>query len=130
MGQTLLFPPTVFSYFSPDYQIPGSPLFAPEMNIQNTATAFARINFLNTTAFGTRAGTTIDWSALSALATNPTQLLDNLNALLLHGTLSANARGSIMTALNAVPAGNSQNEQRARTAFYLITSSSQYQVQR
>lgn len=132
MGQTLLFPPTVFSYFSPDFQIPGSPLFAPEINIQNTATAFARINFVNTTAFSSRAGTTIGWAPLTALAANPSQLLDNLNVLLLHGSLSAATRSSILAAVNAVPANASpsQNEQRARTAFYLIASSSQYQVQR
>ena len=130
MGQTLLFPPTVFSYFSPDYQIPGSSLFAPEINIQNTSTAFARINFVNTTAFSSRAGTTISWAPLTALAANPSQLLDNLNVLLLHGSLSDATRSSILTAVNAVPAGASQNEQRARTAFYLIASSSQYQVQR
>ena len=129
MGQYVLFPPTVFSYFSPEYQIPGSVLFAPEMNIQNTATTFERINFINTTAFRTRAGTTINWTPLANQAANPETLLDNLNTVLLHGTMSASTRSSITTALNAVPAGGSQNEQRARTAFYLITSSSQYQVQ-
>jgi uncharacterized protein (DUF1800 family) len=131
MGQALLFPPTVFSYFSPDYQIPGSTLFAPEMNIQNTSTTFSRINFINTVAFATRPfGATMDWSSLAALASNPNQLLDHLNTLLLHGSLSSSARDSILAAINAVPAGPSQNEQRARTAFYLIASSSQYQVQR
>jgi uncharacterized protein (DUF1800 family) len=129
MGQNLLFPGSVFSYFSPDYQLPSSPLFAPEMNIQNTATTFARTNFLNTTAFGTRTGTTINWSALTTLAATPAALLDNLNLLLLHGTMSAAMRTSITTAMAAVPAGSTQNEQRARTAVYLITSSSQYQVQ-
>ena len=36
---------------------------------------------------------------------------------------------SILTALNAVPAGATQGLTRARTAIYLITSSSQYQVE-
>jgi hypothetical protein len=52
-----------------------------------------------------------------------------LTALLLHGSLSTSARASILTAVNAVPAGANQNLQRAQAAIYLILSSSQYQVQ-
>jgi hypothetical protein len=55
--------------------------------------------------------------------------VDALNALLLHGTLSTSARNSIITAVNAVPSGSTQNLVRARTAIYLIASSSQYQVE-
>ena len=48
---------------------------------------------------------------------------------MLHGTMSTEMRGSITTAISAVPTGTAQNEQRARTAVYLIATSSQYQVQ-
>ena len=132
MGQRLLFPPTVFSYFSPEYRIPGSALFAPELNIQTTATTFARINSLNTIAFGTLSGTSINWTPLANLAANPDaagQLLDTLNVLMLRGKMSAAYRAQLNNAINAVPAGATQNEQRARTAVYLIASSSQYNVQ-
>jgi len=132
MGQYLLFPPTVFSYFSPDFEIPGSTLVGPELNIQTTATTFERINFINTIAFGTKAGTTVDFTSYANLAPNPNQLLDSLNTLLLHGSMSPEMRNSITTAINAVPSGSDQalqQAQRAKTAIYLVGSSSQYQVQ-
>ena len=133
MGQFLLFPPTVFSYFSPEYQIPGSPLLGPELNIQTTATTFQRINFINTFSFGSLgAGTTLNFAPFTSLAANPDapgQLLDVLNGRMLRGRMSAAYRASLMSAISAVPAGATQNEQRARTAIYLIASSSQYNVQ-
>jgi hypothetical protein len=48
---------------------------------------------------------------------------------LLHGTLSSSSRASILTAINAVPAGASQSMTQAKTAIYLIVSSSQYQIE-
>ena len=133
MGQFLLFPPTVFSYFSPEYQIPGTTLLGPELNIQNTATTFQRINFVNAFAFGSLGGgTTLNFAPFANLAANPDapgQLLDVLNVLMLRGEMTAAYRASLLSAINAVPAGASQNDQRARTAIYLIASSSQYNVQ-
>jgi uncharacterized protein (DUF1800 family) len=129
MGQNLLFPPTVFSYFSPEFEIPETSLLGPEFNIQTTATTFERINFINTIAFGSKTGTTVDFTSYANLAPNPNQLLDSLNALLLHGNMSSDMRTSITTALNAVPSGSNQALQRAQTAIYLVLSSTQYQVQ-
>lgn len=130
MGQNLFFPPTVFSYFSPEYGIPGTNLLGPEFNIQNTATSIVRANFANTFSFGNLGtGTTMDftpWAALAAQST--TALLDELNRILLHGTMSSNMRTSITTAVNAVAATNPQL--RAQTAIYLVLTSSQYNIQR
>lgn len=130
MGQFLFFPPTVFSYFSPEYNIPGTTLLGPEFNIQNTATTIVRANFANTFAFGSfGAGTTFDITPYQNLAQQGTDvLLNELNRVLLHGTMSSQMRTSITTALNAIPANNPA--QRARNAIYLVISSSQYQVQR
>ena len=124
--------PSVFNFFPPDFGIPGTTLLGPEFNLQTTATAFLRINFAYQFAFTSIAGTTVDFTAYANLAANPAgsgQLLDALNALLLHGTMSSSTRASVLTAVNAVPAGSTQNLVRAKTAIYLITSSSQYQVE-
>ena len=59
---------------------------------------------------------------------NPTALVDSLNVLLLHGTMSSAMRSSIVGAVNAVAATNTLK--RARTAVYLVATSSQYQVER
>ncbi len=66
---------------------------------------------------------------LPRIQTQPGRLLDSLNALLLHNTMTSDVRASILTAVNAVPAGTNQNLLRAEAAIYLILSSSQYQVE-
>ncbi len=130
MGQNLFFPPTVFSYFSPEYGIPGKALLGPEFNIQNSSTGMTRVNFVNSLAFANiGAGTTVDFTPWSNLAQQSTAaLLDELNRVFLHGAMSSAMRTSLTTAVNAVASTNPQL--RAQTAIYLVLSSSQYQVQR
>ena len=48
MGQPIFSPDTVFSFYPPSYQIPGTQTLAPEFGIHNAATALARANFINT----------------------------------------------------------------------------------
>jgi uncharacterized protein (DUF1800 family) len=130
MGQLYLFPPTVFSYFPSDYQIPGMPLLGPELQLHNTSTAFERINFVNAYVFGSLgSGTSVDLSSIGNLATNPNALLDYLDMIMMRGKMTSAMRASILNAVNAVPSGASQHANRARTAIYLIATSSQYQVQ-
>ena len=136
MGMDLFRPPSVFSYFSPSGTVPGSGgVRGPEFGLLTTSTALRRANFVNTMAFsriavGTNspAGTSLDLAPLQALAGNPGAMVDSLNALLLHGTMSSEMRASVVTAVTAVAASNPAK--RARTAVYLVASSSQYQVER
>ena len=136
MGMDLFRPPSVFSYFSPSGTVPGSGgVRGPEFGLMTTSTAMRRANFINTMAFsrinvGTNApaGTALDLAPLQALAGNPGALVDSLNTLLLHGSMSSEMRTSIINAVNAVAASNPLK--RARTALYLVASSSQYQVER
>jgi hypothetical protein len=137
LGQNLFYPTSVFNYYPPDYVLPDKTNIAPEFAIQNSSTAINRYNFANTLSFGTIAplstlpgaiGTTPNWSALSAVAGDPNALLDKLDALLMHGTMPAAMRASIVPAINAIAATDSLT--RAKTAFYLVTTSPQYQVER
>lgn len=73
-------------------------------------------------------GTSIDLAPWDALASDPNQLIDALNQLLLHGVMSEEMRQSVMTAVTGIPASN--RRLRVRTAIYLIATSSQYQVER
>ena len=139
MGQNTFNAPTVFNYYSPDYVVPGTALNGPEFGAMNTGTAVARANFMNTFVFSkvsggsTNApfGTSIDLSQMQALAAadaSGNQLMDALNTKLMHGTMSSSMRSTI---LNAVLANASSNPlARAQAAVYLVTTSSQYQVQR
>lgn len=133
MSEAPMESPSVFNFYPPDYGIPGTNLVGPEFALQTTATALVRANFVNSFVFGSiGAGTTVSFTPYASLAASPDtsgQLMDSLNALLLHGSMSSSDRASILAAVNAAPAGTNQNLQRAQDAIYLILSSSQYQVQ-
>ncbi len=137
LGQNLFYPPSVFNYYPPTYALPDSDVIAPEFGIFNSATAINRYNFANALAFGTIAplstlpdaiGTTPSLAPLSAVAADANALLDKLNALLLHGAMPAAMRAAILPAINAIPATDPAT--RAKTAFYLVVTSPQYQVER
>ncbi len=130
MSENALFSASVFNFFSPNFVIPGTSLYGPEFQILTTATSLNRANFVNTFVFGSLgSGTTVSFASYGTQASNPGALLDSLNTLMLHGTMSADMKTSILTAMQAVPAGANQGLQEAQTAIYLIGTSSQYQVQ-
>lgn len=136
MGMDVFRPPSVFSYFSPGTVVPGSGgVRGPEFGLFTTSTALRRANFVNTMVFGriavsanAPAGTSLDFGPLLPLAPSPGTLVDALDSLLLHDTMSPEMRASIVSAVSAVSPANGLK--RVRTAVYLIASSSQYQVER
>ncbi len=67
-------------------------------------------------------------AAFAAADTTSNQLLDALNTKMMHGTMTAQNQSTMLTAINAVAATDPLT--RAKTAIYLIATSSQYQVQR
>ncbi|HSP63769.1 MAG TPA: DUF1800 family protein [Pyrinomonadaceae bacterium] len=147
LGQNVFNPPTVFSYFPADFGLPGTSLVGPEFGILDTSTTYARANFMNTLflanngngipASGTNrpTGTQISFASYQTLAAiNPTsqQLVDALNAKLMHGSMSSAMNANIVATVNAVTNANptTQALQRTQTAIYLVASSAQYQVER
>ncbi|HEV7891093.1 MAG TPA: DUF1800 domain-containing protein [Pyrinomonadaceae bacterium] len=141
LDQPVFQPPTVFSYYSPDYEVPGAKMLGPAFQILYTTTTVRRANVVNTlvyTGIGTGAnnptGTALDFSQLQTLATNDTtgaQLVDRLNALLLHGTMSPAARAAILSAVTSIPTSDANfARKRSQAAAYLVLTSPQYDVQR
>ena len=148
MGQNVYMSPSVFNFYPPDYIVPNTnpSVLGPEFAIYTTSTAFQRANFVNqfamqtgyanTTSANTNRpfGTSIDLTGLQAASSADTtgnQLMNLLNSKLMHGTMSASMRSTILTAVTAVPATSDANHLlRARTALYLVLTSSQYQVQK
>jgi uncharacterized protein (DUF1800 family) len=138
MGQNLFYSPSVFNYYPPDYNVPGTTIFGPEFAIMNTASAFSRTNFINSLVYTTliaadptvtgATGTSLNLASLQALAGNPTQMVELLNTNMLHGTMSTQMKNAIVTAVQAVAATDTLG--RARAAAYLVATSSQYQVER
>ena len=146
LDQPIFQPPTVFSYYQPHYEVPGIKILGPAFGILSTTTTLRRANNINTLIYtGVTAnttptaaspdrprGTSIDISNLEALAGNPSDVVNALDALLLHGTMNPQMRTSIITAMSAINDANvtTRNQKRARMAVYLVATSSQYDIQR
>jgi uncharacterized protein (DUF1800 family) len=127
MSESLFNSGSVFNFFPPVSPIPGTKLNGPEFAIFNTNTALNRVNFSNTAVYGQiSAATKLDFTPVIKAGT-PDLMADWLNNVFLHGTMSSSMRTSILTAVNAVTATDTTNQ--AKAAIYLVTSSSQYQVQ-
>ncbi len=140
MGQNTYKPTTVFSYFPQDYFAPPASLeiLGPEFGIMDASTSLKRANFVYTMTFNggiqpsgtdTPNGTSIDFTELQQLAPNAANLVDRLNRLLMHGTMSDEMKNSVITAVNSVTPSTDRLK-RARQALYLVATSSQYQAQR
>jgi uncharacterized protein (DUF1800 family) len=140
MGQPLFGPNTVFSFYPPTYPLPASgTLLAPQFGILNTATALARLNFLNSLLYSANGiapvsnvpgatGTQIDLSLYQASAGDANALVAAFDANVLHHTISAGESAAIVPAVDAVAATDSLN--RARTGAYLVFASPRYQITR
>ena len=128
LAQSIFNSGSVFNFFPPESLIPGTTLNGPEFAIFNTSTSLNRVNFINTFVYGKLSSTTtVDFTPVIKAGT-PQQMVDWLNNLFLHGTMSSQMQSSILTAVGAVKSTDTTNQ--AKTAIYLVTSSSQYQVQR
>jgi endo-chitodextinase len=126
MKEPPFFSPTVFNFYHRDHVIDGTTLVGPEFEIFDTSTDIARINFVNTLVYGSVSGTTtVDLSGYVPLAANPDQLVTAVGAVMMHGQVSDNMRSTLVTTLTAIP----DNTRRTKAAFYLIGSSSQFQVE-
>jgi uncharacterized protein (DUF1800 family) len=126
MKQQPFFSPTVFNFYHPDQVIQGSTLIGPEFEIFNTSTTIARANFVNSLVYGqVSSTTTVDLSGYVPLAANPDQLVTAVAAVMLRGQVSDSMRGTLVTTLTGIP----DNTRRTRAAFYLIGTSSQFQVE-
>ncbi len=131
LGQNPLRPPSVFSYFPPDYEAPGAGgLLGPEFGIYSATTALGRVNLVNTLVYSTSGcpvatrpclrpysdpsnvhahtnGLSLDLPGLvplagSLAAPDPGPLVDELSRRLLHGAMSPAMRSQVVQALNAI----------------------------
>jgi uncharacterized protein (DUF1800 family) len=153
LDQALFLPPTVFSYFQPGYEVPGARILGPAFGILSTATTLRRANNMNTLILtgvtpntnptplspDRPRGTSLDFTELENLASEAgktdderaTNVANALNYLLLHNIMSDQMRASIVTAIKAIPSSDTSfARKRAQMAAYLVTTSSQFDIQR
>jgi uncharacterized protein (DUF1800 family) len=128
--------PTVFNFFSPDYQAPGAiaqaGLYSPEFQL-TTEPALVRIaNCLNNAIYTfvgvTSNKITLNLSNELTLAANPTQLVDHLNQLLMAGNMSTAMRDTLITAVTSIPAN--YKKERVQTAIYLVVNSPEFVIEK
>jgi hypothetical protein len=126
MEQFVYFPISVFNYYSPLYQIPGSTLNGPEFQILSVSAAFWRLNFIDALLVGGVHGVTIDLTSYLKLAGDPVALVGSLDQAFARGQMPTNMKTEIQSAISAT----ADPLTRVRTAIYLTATSGLYQVER
>ena len=134
LAEEAMHSPTVFNFFSPDYQAPGAiaaaGLRSPEFEITTDTTVISITNYLRTAIYtGLGPGSdriTLSLAAEQTRAADPAGLVDHLNSLLMAGSMSPSMRNTLINAVNQIPATNSL--ERVRTAIYLVVNSPEYVV--
>jgi len=134
MGQKVLYPGSVFSYYSPGYRVRGTtgaggPLGGPEFQILTAVTALERANFVGALVGGQfGADVAIDYTPFTSRASDAVALVDYCSLLFMGGRLSTDARLEIINAVRT--SGANQPTERVRTALYLVMTAAQSQVDR
>ena len=136
LGQTPLRAPSVFNFFSPDYQAPGAiaaaHLKSPEFEITTETTVVTIANYLRN-AINTGIGpstnrATLDLAYALSIAGDSAQLVDHLNVILMSSEMSAAMRSILINTLERIAATNPT--ERVRTAVYLIVTAPEYVIQK
>jgi len=142
LGQAPLESPTVFNFYLPDYQQPGTfadnNLYSPEFEITNESTTYTAANkyydFTANAYQGMPSPPTdrplIDLSPLVANISNPTAVVDAINADLLYGTMSANMQAALVTMLSGTFSTGATAQEKAWSALYVTMLSPEFATQR
>jgi uncharacterized protein (DUF1800 family) len=134
LAEEAMHSPTVFNFFSPEYAAPGAiaeaGLQSPEFEITTETTVVTVTNYLRTAIYNSlgpsTARITLNLANEQALATNPAQLVDHLNSLLMAGGMSPEMRTILINSITQIPANNPA--ERAKTAVYLVINSPEFTV--
>ncbi len=139
-AQSPLESPTVFNFYQPDYQQPGSfadnDRYSPELQIVSEATVYSTANAYYNFSARAYLGMTsppvdrplVDLSVLTANANNPAAMVATIDSKLLYGTMSPNMRATLTSMVSNL-SGASANE-KAWSLLYLTLMSPEFATQR
>ena len=139
-GQSPLESPTVFNFYAPDYEQPGTlanaDKVAPEFQIVNEASTYSVSNSFDGFTRGAYQGMTsppidrplISLSALTVNAGNGSAMADTINAAMLYGSMSSNMHSTIQNMIDFMSGATAQ--EKAWSAIYLTMLSPEYATQR
>jgi uncharacterized protein (DUF1800 family) len=125
MAQSILTPPSVFSWFSPLYRAPGGVLYGPEFQIYSPTEATLRGNFLYSLLTSAGSDASIDLSPFFQYGNDMTNLVEAANQTLLYGRMPIAMKQALITAASPGYDANT----RIVTVLYLTAISGQYAVQ-
>jgi uncharacterized protein (DUF1800 family) len=126
LAQSPLNPPSVFSWYSPMYRVPKSPLFGPEFQIYTPTEATLRGNlFYHILGNGGGGDVTLDLAQFQALGNDMPALVEKVNEKLLYGRMPAAMKQVLIDA--ASPGYDAKT--RIETVLYLTALSGLYAVQ-
>jgi uncharacterized protein (DUF1800 family) len=140
LGEGPLRSPSVFNFYSPDYQPPGpiadAGLYAPEFQITTDTFITLVTNELSERIFHGYKGypaaqddsILIDIDGLRPLAADENALVDRLNVLLMAGSMSSDMRSIVVSLVHDTPLGD--GTQRVLEGIYIIASSPEGALQR
>lgn len=150
IGQAPYKAPSVFNFFRPGYQAPGTEtgaagLALPELQIMNANTVAGYANFMSYWVFEgpqyegepeQRSTLRPDYSSEMAIATDPAALVARLDLVFTAGALQQTTRDRIVSVLNDIPiilgdAGEADARRlRVAVATFMIQTAPEYIVQR
>jgi uncharacterized protein (DUF1800 family) len=130
MGEDLFYPETVFSYFSPLFALESGQT-APEFQIYSTQTAADRADVVNTALYGALDKTTkIDLTPFLQYANDVSSLVDYINYVFVHHSMSSDLQQAASSAANAATGATAAAAAMARVeaALYVVLTSGEYQI--
>jgi uncharacterized protein (DUF1800 family) len=147
LGQAPLMATSVFNFYRPGYVPPGSLIskaspiggrqpVAPEMQITDEVSTVAYLNFMSTAIDTDRGVSGMNdirslYSALIPLASNPTNLVAELNLLFAAGRLNSVNKTRITQAISTLPQATAVDlRKRVQTAVLMVMAAPEYIVQK
>jgi uncharacterized protein (DUF1800 family) len=135
LGETPYAAASVFNFFPPSYDIPGSAINAPEFAQENTAAATLRMTLADTmvrnhlTAFSIDMGPTSFLGQIASATGNPAtdsaNLVTALNILFTHAQMAPTLQSAIAANAALLP----DIGQRVRVSTWLVISSNFYKIE-
>jgi uncharacterized protein (DUF1800 family) len=146
IGQSPHNAPSVFNFYHPDYTPSGvmmqAGLYGPEFEITNSATLSSFMDFSKWAivgGFGRNSSNPNEpnwlkpnYDYYTALSSNPAAMVDDLNLVLMGGSMSPQFRTQLVDVVTKLTDSNATNQatERFNTAFWLIMNSPEYSIQK
>jgi uncharacterized protein (DUF1800 family) len=129
IGETLWYAPTVFGFFSPSYTIPGTSTVSPEFGLLNNISAIHKTDLLWQIITDQQSGYVNADSQSSWLYqhfTTVPAMVDALNHLVYHGTMSQQEQSEITTYCSQLNPFDTQLQ--LQSAVFLALNADSYNV--